>query len=217
MEYISKSKKKAIIISSWILVFLWMGFIFYMSAQDSTSSSGFSRPIAESVIKYQVKLHLVPQSKTTDYSYIDSVESTIRMIAHSTVFFILSVLVSLSLLLSDVKRLKVLFLSIALSLLYAFIDEFHQFFVPGRASEMLDICLDMFGILLGTTLTIIIGGLFDRKHRKRVTQKSKKLPAAHKDNKVIEFKPKQSLNLLLPLKKSLSLVSQTLRLVKSTK
>lgn len=192
MEYITKSKKKAIIISSWVLVFLWMGFIFYMSAQDSTSSSSFSRPIAESVIKYQAKFHLIPTSNLYDLSYLDSVESTIRMIAHSTVFFILSVLVSLSLLLSDVKRLKVLFISISLSLLYAFVDEFHQFFVPGRASEMLDIYLDMLGILLGTTLTIVVGILIGKLHKKRF-QKPKSIPSNYSDNKVIAFKPKEKL------------------------
>ena len=193
MQHINKSKKKSIIVSSWILVFLWMGFIFYMSAQDSTESSSFSRPIAESVVEFQTKYHLTPDYGYSSVEYIDRIEAIIRMIAHSTVFFILSVLVSLSLLLSNIKRRRVLFISIALSLLYAFVDEFHQFFVPGRASEMADIYHDMFGIILGTMLTVIAATLYIRLHKKRkpLPDKSEKLPDKPLDEKILAFKPKE--------------------------
>ncbi len=192
MEHVKKTKKKTIIIFAWMLVFLWMGFIFYMSAQDSTSSSSFSRPIAESAVKYLARFNFISQNKTTDFSYIIDVESTVRMIAHSTVFFVLSVLVSLSLLLSDIKGIRVLFISIALSLFYAFADEFHQFFVPGRATEMADIFLDMLGILLGTALTVAFAKIFGGKYKKRVQGEAQKSSYAPIKQKVIEVNQKEA-------------------------
>ena len=195
MQNTSKSKKKVAIALSWLLVFLWMGFIFFMSAQDSTNSSAYSRPIAESVVKFQVKYHITQDHGYTALQYLNEVESTVRKIAHSTIFFILSVLVSMSLLLSDIKRSRVLFISIALSLLYAFIDEFHQFFVPGRASEMADILLDMLGILLGTVLTLTIASVVIKIRTKRrpvPAAAAEPVPVpAPRPEKVIPFKPRQ--------------------------
>lgn len=196
MPNISKSKKKAAVIVSWLLVFLWMGFIFFMSAQDSTNSSAYSRPIAESVVKFQVKYHLNQDHGYTALQYLNEVESTVRKIAHSTIFFILSVLVSMSLLLGDIKRSRVLFISIALSLLYALIDEFHQFFVPGRASEMADIMLDMLGVLLGTVLTLVVASVVIKIRSKRrpiPAEAAEPVPApvVPKPEKVIPFKPRE--------------------------
>ncbi len=194
MEQTARQKNRAIVIVSWILVFLWMGFIFYMSAQDSTSSSSFSRPIAESAAKNLAKFHFIPENKMLDNAYITELESTIRKIAHSTVFFVLSVLVSLSLIASGIKGARVLVISIALSLLYAFADEFHQFFVPGRATEMADIFLDMFGLVLGTVLVVLASGLL-RKTKKTAKspakQTTKPLVSAQQKSKVLEFKKKQ--------------------------
>ena len=206
MEQVKKSNKKAPLIFSWILVFLWMGFIFYMSAQDSTSSSGFSTPIAESVAEYQLKFGLINVGEYSSSQYLINLESDIRMIAHSTVFFVLSVLVSMAMLASGIKKGRVLILSITLSLLYAFADEFHQFFVPGRASEMLDIYLDTLGILLGTALTVLASGIVGKRRKKSVSSESDRearaerkqepskpvvqMDATLKNDKVLTFKSK---------------------------
>ena len=208
MQNNTTSKKKAAIAVSWLLVFLWMGFIFFMSAQDSTNSSAYSRPIAESVVDFQVKYHLNQDHGYTAVQYLDEVESTVRKIAHSTIFFILSVLVSMSLLLGDTKRSRVLFISIALSLLYAFMDEFHQFFVPGRASEMADIMLDMLGILLGTALTLVIASVIMKMRAKRrpvpaTAHEPAPAPAAPKPKKVIEFKPREEVAPKTPVRESI--------------
>jgi len=42
-------------------------------------------------------------------------------------------------------------IAVALSLAYALSDEFHQSFVPGRASEARDLLLDTIGAVVGTT------------------------------------------------------------------
>jgi VanZ family protein len=48
------------------------------------------------------------------------------------------------------KRLcKTDFLVLAGLVLFAVSDEIHQFFVPGRSASLMDIALNMFGIILG--------------------------------------------------------------------
>jgi VanZ family protein len=46
---------------------------------------------------------------------------------------------------------------VTLSLLYAFSDETHQLFVPGREGKLSDVGIDAIGIALGM---IAMGGLF---------------------------------------------------------
>ena len=48
------------------------------------------------------------------------------------------------------------FLVFSLSLFYAFLDELHQHFVPGRAMDIMDVGYDVVGLLAGI---IMISGL----------------------------------------------------------
>lgn len=50
-----------------------------------------------------------------------------------------------------------------LSLLYGVLDELHQRFVPGRAFQLVDLALDLVGILLGLGMRLAF-----RSHKKRV-------------------------------------------------
>ena len=43
-------------------------------------------------------------------------------------------------------------IAVSLTALYGAVDEFHQSFVPGRSSDVLDALADLVGAVLGTTL-----------------------------------------------------------------
>ncbi|HWQ60203.1 MAG TPA: VanZ family protein, partial [Candidatus Fimivivens sp.] len=47
------------------------------------------------------------------------------------------------------RRGFVILLSVVLSLLYAFSDETHQLFVPGREGKLTDVGIDLIGIAIG--------------------------------------------------------------------
>ncbi len=47
------------------------------------------------------------------------------------------------------------FLSIILSWLYAWTDEIHQIFIPGRAFQISDLLIDLSGIILGVAVILI--------------------------------------------------------------
>ena len=53
-------------------------------------------------------------------------------------------------------KIKYLLSTIILSIIYAFLDEFHQLFVPMRSFSLNDILIDVAGILLSTIIYIWI-------------------------------------------------------------
>lgn len=59
---------------------------------------------------------------------------------------------------------------IALSILYAFLDEIHQYFVPYRYFDFYDIVFDTLGILLGYFAFILLGLVKERSRRENLNQ-----------------------------------------------
>ncbi len=51
---------------------------------------------------------------------------------------------------------KKIFLSVLLSWCYAWTDEIHQLFVPGRAFQFIDLAVDLAGIVLGVLFVYLI-------------------------------------------------------------
>lgn len=47
-------------------------------------------------------------------------------------------------------------ISVSLSFLYAITDEIHQLFVPGRAFQLVDLIVDLVGILFGTVAIVVL-------------------------------------------------------------
>ena len=59
---------------------------------------------------------------------------------------------------------------IALSILYAFLDELHQYFVPYRYFDFYDIVFDTLGIILGYFAFILLGLVKERFRRNNLKQ-----------------------------------------------
>lgn len=73
------------------------------------------------------------------------------MIYHLSVFFLLMMFFHLSLFNNGFKQRKSIFyLSMSIILVYAVLDELHQFFVPGRYSSSIDVLIDFIGILFAS-------------------------------------------------------------------
>jgi len=111
---------------------LWLGLIFYFSS--------------------------IPDLKSELPNIWDLI---LRKIAHVGEYGILAVLI-LRMFLQTKKQQKeslpdqklffreVVITTIVLSILYAFSDEFHQAFVPGRSGSLSDVGFDATGVVLGT-------------------------------------------------------------------
>lgn len=75
---------------------------------------------------------------------INNGEYLIRKLAHAFEFFILGILVF--------RITKGKFISLFIPILYACLDEFHQFFIPGRFMYIGDIVIDSTGIMFAFIL-----------------------------------------------------------------
>jgi len=115
----------------WVLVAGWMGLIFYLS-----SISNFKVPD----------------------KWISSISSNI---AHFIEFFILCMLLFRAIKKSTRWGIKkIIVASCVFSVIYAFLDEFHQSFVPERFPSFMDILVDTLGILS-------FGGIVWKENRKK--------------------------------------------------
>jgi VanZ family protein len=104
----------------WAPVFVWMGLIYYLSAQPDLA-------ITEGVV-----------------------DLIFRKIAHMGEYAILFLFLLRALKGSFAwKTLTIFVIAAVVSFLYATSDEFHQTLVPTRAGMIYDVGFDLFGILIG--------------------------------------------------------------------
>lgn len=128
------------------MTLLIMALIFFFSAQNG----GDSRELSDGLLKYCKDLiDLLPVLTGKGAS------NDIRKYAHISEYFLLGV--SSSLFISELffyninrrLRFKTFLISFLFCVLYAFSDEFHQMFVPGRAANFTDIVFDSLGAIAG--------------------------------------------------------------------
>jgi VanZ family protein len=129
--------KKTILL--FILNILWMTVIFYFSsqpAQESSQVSGFVRDLIDKAVSILFNGHL-PGIFTDNKPLI---EHLVRKLGHVTEYLILGILTC-----SFLRRLtlkKAALIALAICILYASSDEFHQMFVNGRGPAVMDVLLD---------------------------------------------------------------------------
>lgn len=85
----------------------------------------------------------------------------VRKLAHFSLFFILELILFLT--------FKNIYLSFFISSGYALLDEFHQYFVPGRSCELRDVLIDISGCILA----ILIIKLWRYYYAKRTANNGK--------------------------------------------
>ena len=100
----------------WLAVILWMGMIFALSATPSIAT---------------------PLEPLYDFTF--------KKVAHVTVYAILTVLLFRALRLHITHKGHALLIAALVAVLYAFSDEWHQTFVPGREGTLRDVGIDAIG------------------------------------------------------------------------
>ncbi|MCD7892581.1 MAG: VanZ family protein [Erysipelotrichaceae bacterium] len=109
-----------------ILTIIWFVFMTYLSHQDGEHTGKMSRSIAELFIGH--------------YGDIEELNIKLRKLAHIFVFFILSVLVLLT-----VKSWYVLIVLCV----WAFVDEATKPWIQGRHFSLFDVSLNLVGVVIG--------------------------------------------------------------------
>lgn len=119
-----------LLLNRWGPVIVWMGII--------TLASSISNPFV-----------VVPEAVQTS-------NEIIGRIAHVLEFVMLGFLVNRAFYNPRISRAKLLSMSLVTCLAFAVFDELHQYFVPERAFELLDLGLDGVGIVLGVSLFLLL-------------------------------------------------------------
>lgn len=76
------------------------------------------------------------------------------IIYHFLAFFLFAFFLQVTCLKGN-KRTGIFFLALVLSILYGVLDEFHQFFVPGRIFSIFDMFINSLGILCSSAIYAI--------------------------------------------------------------
>ncbi|MFH1460957.1 MAG: VanZ family protein [Patescibacteria group bacterium] len=108
---------------NWLLVFIWIGFIFFLSNQPGLKSG-------------------LPGQ----WDFL------LRKLAHIAEYAILTWLLIRALKEYSINRRQILVLAISLSILYAISDEYHQSFISERQGAGQDVLIDSLGILIAAWL-----------------------------------------------------------------
>lgn len=142
-------KEKYKQIFSWTMVIMWMGLIFFLSAQVATESDSLSLGLTEGLMRIIEKI-----SPGMDVGSILS-NHVVRKLAHFFAYLILGVLVLNALTKSGYTRTSIGAMALAICVLYAVSDEVHQLFVPGRSGQVKDVLIDSVGAMVGIGLSTL--------------------------------------------------------------
>lgn len=138
-----------------------MGFIYFMSSRDATTSSGYSMRFGTNVCEL-----LVPGFKNLcaedQLKMAEMIETPIRKCAHFFEYTVLGILSYMSFTSYPV--------ALTFSSIYAVSDEIHQMFVPGRSCELRDMIIDIGGVLLGLLLTFFFRNLLEKVKNKKASE-----------------------------------------------
>lgn len=143
-------------ISSWILVIIWMAVIYYFSNMNSIESNSKSKDTITNVIENTIdttnKLGITDKhpSEEKKQELTNNLNEPLRKLMHAGEYLILSVLIMNALIVSNRKLLMSFIITLIVSFAYAYSDEFHQTFVEGRTGRFTDVLIDTSGSIVGS-------------------------------------------------------------------
>ncbi|MDL2300794.1 VanZ family protein [Lachnospiraceae bacterium OttesenSCG-928-D06] len=163
-------KNRKIIISTaatFLLILLYL-VIFNFSGQDGDASGSLSLNFSERCAEILNSI----SGKRFDALFLQKLavyfEHPIRKFAHFSEYALMGILIFV--ILFQWKRFDKFFVLFSFVWIFvsALLDEIHQYFVPGRYSSMMDVCLDSCGGMFGILLCYFIARHHKRKNKKKI-------------------------------------------------
>lgn len=161
-----QGKTIALRIVSVVLVVICMGAIFMFSAEDAAESDSTSKGTI-TVIAGMIKKDFNKMSQQQKDEFVAGLNGIARTAAHFSIYCLLGLLTANALYAFSLRRWRLAVFSVGISLLYAISDEIHQYFVPGRACELIDVTVDTMGAVLGTAIFMCIAAIAVRISKKK--------------------------------------------------
>ena len=157
--------KKYVRILLWFLVLVWMAVIFSFSMESADESSSTSAVVIRWLLEH-FDQDFPSLSSAEQFEEMEAWSFAIRKTAHFLVYTVLGLLVSGALSV-DLPIKRTLLAALIFGFLYAVSDEIHQSFVPGRACQFRDVCIDTAGVLLGSGVFALLRFLRGRSRSRR--------------------------------------------------
>lgn len=140
----------------YVILIFWMGLIFYFSHQPAVESDIVSDGAMSNVVTIIENIFNRDFNDNEIYNIYEYGIGPLRKCAHVSIYFILGILIYSLLKQYKINNKKVFIISIIFCILYAYSDEMHQLFIPGRSGELKDILIDSLGSLLGIVILKVI-------------------------------------------------------------
>lgn len=131
-------------IISIILLIIWCLVIYYFSSSAGSSSGSLSKSIITNILCISENSH-----------YFNTIHLLVRKVAHFSEYAILGVITLNVLKQFNIKSFLGLY-AISFCLLYAMFDEYHQTFINGRNGSIIDVLIDLSGVLVVYLIYILI-------------------------------------------------------------
>lgn len=141
---------------SFLPAVLMMYVIFNFSAQDGSLSSQLSSSVTTDLVEFCGQVLEKDWDTQQILHYAERLEYYVRKAAHVTEYFLLAVSVSFPLYVYRIRGWKLVLTAGFFCVAFAFLDEYHQSFVPGRSPALRDVLIDTCGSLAGIFITQII-------------------------------------------------------------
>ena len=135
--------KRINFVNKWLPVLLWAAVIFLFSTEH------FAAPQSSRILG--PLLHWLFPGITPEQ--VSSVQFVVRKLGHYFEYFVLAVLLYRALHAESGGRssIRPAATTMAFALVWAITDEFHQSLVPSRTASIVDVMIDGFGALCGTS------------------------------------------------------------------
>lgn len=134
--------------------------IFTFSAQESSASNRLSSKVTVKVVSVADRVFDMHLTESQTKRVVKKTNYYIRKLAHFSEYFILAICISIPLYVYGLHCIWILIVGVILCFGFAAADEWHQFFVDGRSSQMKDVIIDTCGSVCGIIFALITGHIF---------------------------------------------------------
>ncbi|MDO4742640.1 MAG: VanZ family protein [bacterium] len=139
----------------WVSVVFCMALIFHLSHEPAEKSNETSANVISTTLK-TISPRYNRMTADEQESLVNTLQSSVRTFSHFSLFCMLGFTLSLALSLHALKTPLRIFITLSGCLLYAVLDEFHQYFIPGRAQQIVDVLVDFTGSITGMLLVFVL-------------------------------------------------------------
>ncbi len=147
-----------------VLCLLWQGVIYGFSAEDSNESGDRSQGMCYELVRLLVG---ADKGEAEINALADRIEPAFRSLAHMFCYAVLGGLYFLLFTSFGFCGARRSSLSVGCAVIYAVFDEIHQYFVPGRSMQLVDIIVDTVGALLAVSTLALIFRIVRKRRKKK--------------------------------------------------